>query len=279
MKGAVLVPLDGSQVAEAALPFAGWIATATGGGLTLATVAPDEAPALKALQAVAAATTGDGAGTPAMEVLQGEAAEAIAARAATGDIGLVVLTTFACADRGHHLGAVADRLSRTLTKPALFVSPASDARAPITGPVLVALDGSPTAEEVIEPSVELATQLGRPLVLVRVAPWANELFAAATYPYPPDADEEMELGSNTYLAALVERLPASLDANYQTLRGRAAEMLVEYAQNQAGLLVLCSHGQSASHLWHLGSTTDKVLRISSQPVLIVPALHRGGPPA
>ncbi len=274
MKGSVLVPLDGSQIAEAALPFAAWLAGAIGSGLRLVAVSDDQEAAGARLERVAQALREDGRAV-ATEVLAGDVAETIAERAAQDDIGVVALTTFAREGAGRHLGAIADRLSRTLTKPALLVSPASDVRAPVTGPLLVALDGSATAEEVIEPSLELAGQLHLPLQLVRVAPWANELFAAFVAPRPPEADAEIELGSNTYLAGLLERLPVGPDANYQTLRGHPAEMLVEYAQSQAGLLVLCSHGQSASHLWHLGSTTDKVLRISTQPVLIVPAQQRG----
>lgn len=279
MKGSILVPLDGSHTAEAALQFAGWIGDATGSPLLLFAVAdgatagsPVVPSELEQLDRMAAAVR-TGSRTVATEVREGKAAGTIAARAAADDIGLVVLTTFGHSGDARHLGSVADRLARTIEKPALFVSPASDLPVPVAGPLLIGLDGSSTAETVLEPSVELAVQLGLPACLVRVAPWANELFAAFTGIIPPHADEEIELGSDTYLAALVERLPKSIDVEYQTLRGHAAAMLVEYAQNQAGILVMCSHGQSASHLWHLGSMTDKVLRLSSQPVLLIPAVR------
>ena len=74
-------------------------------------------------------------------------------------------------------------------------------------------------------------------------------------PHLPDA--EMELGSNTYLTGLLEGLPAGINADYQTLRGHAASMLIEYSRNQNGVLVVATHGESGSHVWHLGSTTEQ----------------------
>jgi nucleotide-binding universal stress UspA family protein len=281
--GSVLVPLDGSHIAEAALPFASWLVGGLGCPLVLFSVTSPqsgEAPEAEsgrtrvALEA-AAAPLRTLARDVAIESGQGTPADAIAARAAKPDIGLVVLTTFGRGGDSHHLGSVADRLSRVLTCPALFVNPASDAQAPPPGPILVALDGSKAAESAIEPAVELARGLDRQIVLVRVAPWAGELFAAVTAPTPPSADKDIELGSNTYLAGLVEQLPEGLNADYQTLRGHAANMLIEYGRNQNGVLVLATHGESGSHLWHLGSTTDKILRASWAPVFVVPSGHRG----
>jgi nucleotide-binding universal stress UspA family protein len=248
------------------------VSDALGSDLILLTVAEDREAAIPYLESVAGSLRAEGR-TVGIEAREGRVPEAITGRAAEDDVGLAVLTTFAGKGDSHHLGATADRLARTLSKPALFISPLSQARAPITGPLIVGLDGSPTAEAVLDSAAELAAQLKLPLRLVRVEAWAKQLFAAFTGLAPPQADDEIELGSNTYLAALLDRLPATPDSNYQTLRGNAAEMLVEYARNQGGILVLCSHGQSASHLWHLGSTTDKVLRISAEPVLMIPAQH------
>jgi nucleotide-binding universal stress UspA family protein len=279
--GSILVPLDGSHIAESALPYAAWIAHGAGCPLVLITVVngsgeqADESAEQPgdALEAAAAPLKAPGLDLRT-ELRQGSPAEVIAERASEADIGLVVLTTFGRGADPRHLGSVTDRLVRTLKRPALFVNPASDAQAPPPGPFIVALDGSQTAEAAIASAVDLAAALGRPLVLARVAPWAGELYAAITAPTPPSADGDIELGSNTYLAEQVERLPKTVDANYQTLRGHPEPMLVEYAQNQNGILVLATHGQSANHLWHLGSTTDKVLRASESPVLIVPAAHR-----
>jgi len=273
---AVLVPLDGSHVAEAALPFAGWLADRLRSDVKLLTVLDSsergdtsQEAARVNLESLASRLRAGGRAV-STDVHEGKSAETIADVAASEGVSVVVLTTYGHGGDAHHLGGTSERLSRTLSKAALFVSPASDVQAPVTGPLLVALDGSSTAELALQTAQDLARQLHLTVKLVRVAPWANELFAAFTGLAPPSADEEIELGSNTYLAGLVEQLPKSVDSDYQTLRGHAAQMLVEYGADQKGILVQCSHGETASQLWHLGSTTDKVLRAASVPVLLVP---------
>lgn len=279
MTGNVLVPLDGSHAAETAIPFAAWLGNATGAGITLLTVLDrgetGEAPAGAAQEQLEATATRLRAAsrTVTAQVEQGKPAQLLAERAGADDIDYVVLTTFGRDGDARHLGGTADRLARTLTKPSLFVSPASGTEPPITGPLLLALDGSSTAEAALATAQILAEKLNLALKLVRVAPWASTLFAAFTGLAPPSADAEIELGSNTYLAALVEQLPKTIDSDYQTLRGDPAEMLLEYTADQQGILILSSHGESAGKLSHLGSTTGKVLRASPTPVLLIPVPH------
>jgi nucleotide-binding universal stress UspA family protein len=279
MSGAILVPLDGSDAAGKALPVADWLAERLDSELVLVTVLGDSGgehgsrssePVQAHLDAAAAPLRAHGRNVRT-DVRSGKPAEVIVEIATAKAVRMVVLTTFGAGGDDRHLGGTAERLSRTLTRPALFIPAAiSGDRDPGTGPLLVALDGSATAEAALAFAQDLAQSLGMSMKLVRVAPWANELFAALTAPAPPSADEEIELGSNTYLAKLVERTPPAIDSDYQTLRGHPAEMLVEYVHDQNGVLVLSSHGHSASSLWHLGSTTDKVLRASAEPVLLVP---------
>jgi nucleotide-binding universal stress UspA family protein len=272
LTGIVLVPLDGSYIAQAAIPFATWLADRTHRSVVLLRV-EDEQRALAApreeLESIAASVrTADR--DVSVEVRTGKPSEVIDDYATSAGVAFVVLTTFGAGGDARHLGSVAERLSHTLFKPALYISPSFDAKAPPEGPLIVGLDGSAAAEIVLDTANYLAPQLGLELRLVRVAPWAGELFATFTGLAPPSADEEIELGTNTYLANFAGRLPEGLPWNYQTLRGHPAGMLIEYGSNQGGILVLGSHGETGNAPWHLGGTTEKVLRAASVPVLVVP---------
>ena len=108
------------------------------------------------------------------------------------------------------------------------------------------------------------------MVLVRVAPWARELFAAFVGLAPPEADEEIELGSNTYLANQAQELAGRGEVEYQTLRGQPAQALIDYARAARGMLAMGAQGHGAAHRWGLGGTTDKVLRAAPMPILVVP---------
>jgi nucleotide-binding universal stress UspA family protein len=137
--------------------------------------------------------------------------------------------------------------------------------------MLVALDGSVAAEATLGPARELAGALQMPVTLIRVAPWARELFAAFVGLAPPDADAEIELGSNTYLANQSQSLAGGSDVEYQTVRGQPAQALIDYARAAGGMLAMGAHGHAAGHFWSLGGTTDKVLRGAPMPVLVIPS--------
>ena len=264
----ILAPLDGSAASELALAPALRLAAALGTGVTLLRVAAD-ATLVPEAEAYLTALAGRAGVRSRTETRAGKAAATIAAAASAPGVVLVVLTTSGEGGEPNHLGGVAERLSRTLSAPALFVPAGYAADPPLGGPVLVALHGSAASEAAIEPAVAIAQALGTRITLVQVAPWAEGLFANYLGLPPPNADAEIELGSNTYLSSIAERLSDRLPADYQTLRGRAADMLVEYAASTGGWLVLASHAHHGPHIWGLGSTTDKVLRASSSPVLII----------
>jgi nucleotide-binding universal stress UspA family protein len=277
LTGIVLVPLDGSYIAQAALPFAVWLADRTHRSLTLLRVEVEQQQrdaARVELDSIAASIRTEDRNV-AVEVHTGKPAEVIVQFAATAGVDYVALTTFGSGGDARHLGSVADRLSHTLIKPALFISPSFDAKAPPDGPLIVGLDGSEAAELVLDAAKDLAPQLGLDLRLVRVAPWAGALFASFTGLAPPSADEEIELGTNTYLANFANAIPDGVSWNYQTLRGHPAGMLIEYGADQGGILMIGSHGETSDAPWHLGGTTEKVLRAASVPVLVVPILKQG----
>ena len=60
------------------------------------------------------------------------------------------------------------------------------------------------------------------------------------------------------------------DLCYEVLIGNAGTEIAEYAQeNQAGLIVIPSHGRGPIKRLLLGSTTDRVVRLAHCPVLVL----------
>lgn len=140
----LLVPLDGSPVAEAALPVAVDVARATGARLLLAQSVPTvadlslgtswdvlpgnveevaQATASAYLQETAARLESDG--VPAhTKVLRGEPARQLLQTAASDDADLIVMATHGRSGlRRFLLGSVADRVVREAGRPVLLVRP------------------------------------------------------------------------------------------------------------------------------------------------------------
>jgi nucleotide-binding universal stress UspA family protein len=83
------------------------------------------------------------------------------------------------------------------------------------------------------------------------------------------------------LGQLVEDEPSfkGLPVEPKVLRGDGAEILCEFLEEEKiDLLVIASHGHSAVKRFLLGSFAEKMLRVSSSPVLVFHEPHAGGEP-
>src|SRR5688500_10610445 len=170
---AILVPLDGSDLARRALPFATTLALRTGRPLILlrafsTMLSLTEAGDLEIQRDVAAeldedarAARADGVAVETI-VVNDEPTSAILKAVAAHDAGLLVMSAHGRSGLGRWLyGSIADSVLRRSPVPVLLVPPAgiptwaSERRATI----LVPLDGSPAAEAVLEPVCKLSDLL------------------------------------------------------------------------------------------------------------------------
>jgi nucleotide-binding universal stress UspA family protein len=293
-----MVPLDGSPLAERALPLGLELANRARANLRLVLVhqsppAPiDRAAArlahqvelsvrraerdyLREVQAKLAPSAPKGRVRGV--TLTGSVAEMLAKYVAELGVDLVVMATHG---RGGFqrawLGSVADRLVRTLEIPVLLVRAGGDApvepRPP--GTVLVPLDGSPLAEDALGPAVTLARLLDAEVRLVQVVRPAM-LATEASYQLPTIYDEAttaiFRREAQDYLDDMAERVRAAgLRATaYAVLGWSAAETLLELARPaQIGLVAIATHGRSGLRRAALGSVADKLVRGASVPVLV-----------
>jgi nucleotide-binding universal stress UspA family protein len=152
--------------------------------------------------------------------------------------------------------------------------------------ILVPLDGSILAEQVLPYVSTLARLLEARICLLRVVadPVESGLLAdtiVATYGVgaPLAAQQARQAHSLELLNQNAERYLEShaallhadgLDVVVDVRYGRAADVIVAAALNQhVALIALASHGYSGLKRWALGSVADNVVRATSIPVLIV----------
>jgi nucleotide-binding universal stress UspA family protein len=293
MYHSVLVPLDRSPLAEQALPLALSIARRASGRLDLVKV-----HALYALEDLTAAwlpydpdrdaecrqQEQDYLGATAQwltsaapvavtaSVLSGSivlperVADSILEHAHTGHADLIVMAT-----HGRNplircgLGSVADQLVRRSPIPVLLVRPGEKAGGIIPEPdldnILIPLDGSPLAEQILEPTLELARQMEAHCCLLRVVASSAETAQA----------EE-------YLECIAGKLrePGLEIRTRVVVAPRAVEAIVAEAAAQASnVIAVATHGRGGVNRLLLGSVADKLIRTAAAPVLVYRPLARG----
>jgi nucleotide-binding universal stress UspA family protein len=236
----ILVPLDGSEPAERAIPVAARLARATGGSITflrVVTAAIDaawsmlEAPTLmqhtldteqtRAMDYLTQlATMQELAGVEIhTRVLSGVPAQHILAVAHTEQIDLIVLCSHGYSGMTRWtLGSVAEKVARSAPIPVLVLceggpvpaSPHPDATRPLRA--LVALDGSVLAKAALEPAASLIAALAAPaqgaLHLVRVVKPVNP----ESEEKDPEEREHFLHKAKTYLSTTAEHLCEGLVA-------------------------------------------------------------------
>ena len=217
--------------------------------------------------------------------LYGAPADTIVALASADPAALVVMSTHGRGGIARWaLGSVADKVLHTVSNPMLIVR-ANAAHPPPADTslktVLVPLDGSARAELSLPHAADMAAALTAPISLLRVTPTADyyrhHLGAATprTGAARLSADEMVEADAgevSAYLSAVKCRLAVNRVhevAAYHQLGQNVAHVIIDKATEQPSLVVMTTHGRSGIGRLVLGSVTDRVVRHSSLPVLVI----------
>lgn len=136
--------------------------------------------------------------------------------------------------------------------------------------ILVPLDLSSTSNKAIQPAVEIARSLGDEVFLVTVA-GVRLTFdlgeaAAAEHTNVPEMIE-------SYLKSTAAEIDGVAVERRVLAGDDAAESLVQLlsSDDSIRMIVIATHGRSGVERWRLGSVTERVVRHSEVPVLVVPA--------
>lgn len=140
--------------------------------------------------------------------------------------------------------------------------------------ILVPLDGSELAENVLAHIEALAPAHGSEVILLQVLP--------ATGVLPATAEEERRAAQES-LDRAQERLQAKGIKAHTTIRHGedAASEITHYAEaNEVDLIAMSTHGRGGVTRWIFGSVAEKVLRGTNKPILLIraPGISSSGLP-
>ena len=144
--------------------------------------------------------------------------------------------------------------------------------------LLVPLDGSALAEEVIPHVIALAGQRGvkTTVALINVSKPVNVRLSDEDKELIGNDIESMQTTGELYLKKIADQIrDAGLETEYEQLVGDPAEEIVRYAANyQPMLIVMSTHGRSGFSRFVFGSVTENVLhRLQKTPVFLIRSSH------
>jgi nucleotide-binding universal stress UspA family protein len=288
----IMVPLDGSRLAESVLPMVTLLARDLGAQIWLLHVVEERPPqavhgephltsaaAAEAYLADVAARLGPGLAveTHVHSHQEPNVAASIALHVVELRADMIAFCTHGPNDvRRVVAGSMGQQVGRRATIPVLLVRPQQRAPAQI-GQLLVPLDGTPAAANALPVAATLARACGAGIRLVRVVPTVGTLTGddAISSRLTPTAtaatlDAEQEQ-AQTDLAAAVEQLAAAgIPARAEVRRGDPTRMLVEAAQTATDLIVIAGHGRTGLGALWVGSVAAGVVNKAPQAVLLVP---------
>jgi nucleotide-binding universal stress UspA family protein len=297
MSDTILVPLDGSALAEASVPHAVELARRLNCGLVLVRIharaaivtGPMEMPVLVQdpgwddrlrdqdgewlAQRAKDLAASSGLKVEA-EFRVGSPANQIISIATERGVRAIVTSTHGSGGFAPGwLGSVADSVVRHAPCPVLAMCEKALEAAPTVKTILVLLDGSDVSDAILPEVTKFGLALGAELELLRVvAPvWLNESLAAVS---------SVQQGAST--GDLMTRAASELDRTAFALRDQgltvttqvivgpnpAHSIIKHIAQTSPGIVALATHGRGLSRLF-LGSVADKVLREGGRPTLLV----------
>jgi len=295
----ILIPLDGSTTAERVLPYARFLAEMLKvpvellGVIDLAAIAThlsgektryfdsfvaEEERSSKGYLEEIARTFSSGGVRCIIE--KGKPEEVIVEKGAANRATLIAMATHGRSGvKRWLLGSVAEKVLRAGRNPLLLIRAQEEAPAEaevVLKSLILPLDGSGLAESALGTVSDLARALKLQVILCR----AYELPTGAYYgseDFLPNYEEllaGLRQETSDYLNDQVAGIRSQRleKVSAVALEGSAAEEIIQIARKTPNSLVaMCTHGRSGVKRWLLGSVTEKVVRYSGNPVLVLRA--------
>jgi nucleotide-binding universal stress UspA family protein len=296
----LLVPLDGSGLAETTLPYVRMLAHASGETARITLLHLIERDAPTSVHGARHLTTVPEAQAYLTEIAErfraegitvdthvdtnegGDTAGRIVDHVAEMQVDLVVLCAHGRSGLGRWLfGSIAQKVLAVGIAPVLMVLPigGSEPRPPTLNHILLPLDGTPDAEVALPLAEALARATGATMYLTLVVPTVGSLSGAmsSVARFSPNVTAELlesaESDAVGYLNALATRLRAAgVPVETGIARDDPANAILEQAKRvRADLIVMASHGRAGMGGAWAGSVSNKVLARSPGPFLLIRA--------
>ncbi len=290
----IIVPLDGSDLSEMAVPLAVQLARPMGADITFLMVREEDGPSLaerfglgnanemtqeseryyanyldeisKQAEGISVQTIVR-VGDPAEEILkfEEERSAQIVVMASHGRSGL---------SRWRY-GSVADKIVHGSTVPVLIIGPRvlEEHRTTSVEHIAVPLDGSEEAEAALPFAIDLARSTGAQLSLIRAVRWAAQMYPytmAQTYvPAYTEIDSSLEAEAKDYLEQVKNRITGVQTIHTGVMRGIIVDSLVEYCEQKgADFIVMTTRARGGLARAALGSVADRMIN-GPAPVLLI----------
>ncbi|NMB54150.1 MAG: universal stress protein [Leptolinea sp.] len=298
----ILVPLDGSHLAESVLPVVRNLARKINARVTLIHIIEEDAPenihgdhhiktdkeACQYLEQVAGQlrTVGIDTQTHVHTTCVADLAESIVEHATEFDHDLIVLCTHGEEGwKDRMVGSIAQQVIGMGRLPVLLLQPQGEDETPppekIFQKFLLALDGKEDHEAGVEKSIELAAALKAGLHLLTVVETFSSLRgseAAMGMLLPAATTAMLDIAEEDAKDRLLEKaeylqkkgFPVSLDVH----RGDPVQWIIKDANShQCDLIVLGTHGKSGMKAFWAGSSAPKIPELTRIPLLLIPVHH------
>jgi nucleotide-binding universal stress UspA family protein len=298
----LLVPLDGSHMAEASLPAAVYLAGTLGAKVTLFHVIernakqeihgerhltdPEEAKVYLNEVAIRAFPAGIPVEKHVHSNEVNDVARSIVEHVEELGPDLIVMCTHGRGGlRGFMFGRIAQQVVGLDRTPVLLVPPIATG---VThtfscNRIMVTLDGNPEHEAGLKVASSLANICGAELCIIMAVRTFKTLSGeqAATAKILPGATRALldlaEQDAKEYLHRHISALQADgITATAEVHRGDPATVIVITGEQlKADLIVLATHGKTGMNAFWSGSATPNVTSRSIIPLLLVPVLSEG----
>jgi nucleotide-binding universal stress UspA family protein len=297
----IIVPLDGSQLAEGVLPYVRSLAHALQLPVTLLHVMdPDIISAFadpahkRYFDNVAAGMKMDSADylrrlIPSFptslkvdaSVEVGKPPETIVSKAASDPGTLIAMATHGRSGiQRWIMGSVADKVLHATGNHLLLVRPRGELttineEAPLKS-IVVPLDGSGLAETILPYALELARKMKAEIILLRAYALPASIYSG-TDEYVPNIEQlnaQLRTEAKEYLDGKAQELKGKgVDKVSAILvEGHGAAEIIDFAKETPdNIVAMCTHGRSGVGRWVLGSVTERVVKNSGDPVLVIRA--------
>jgi nucleotide-binding universal stress UspA family protein len=292
----ILLPLDGSELAEITLPYGEELARRLGSELILFHVRGPEHQQYERVHQVyldrLAETVkydmrrGRPKGTKVKvttRVESGEPHENICNLVTENDIGLIIMTAVSVSGLkvAKMLGSVADHVCRTVPIPVMLIRPQDAQRIQgkkrLIDRILLPLDGSDLSRLALPVGEELAAKLKAEITLFQMAriliPYADDMTGTIFISYTKLSEDEEKRVRAEMIVLEKELREKGLTVTHNVISGfDAADEIIEVGKKVgADLVVMSTHGRSGLGRWVIGSVAEKVLRHGEIPLLLVNA--------
>lgn len=268
----IVVPLDGSKMAEIALPYAEEIAVRTGRDIVILSVIELADPTFRTYLKNTADKTRSNASrfaekTRSKEVdvfittREGNPAESIVDFTNKWGHNLIIMATHGRSGIGRWaIGSVADKVVRAVSNSSVFL-----VRGKKAGPVaqkkrhlkevLVPLDGSVPSQSIIPFIRHLAGRLSLKLTFFHVTP----------------IDDRPVIDPNSYLKARCDELENhGIAARCEVRTGAPADSIIDLADElKVDFIAMSTRGKNNGAPWSIGSVAQKVLLGGNTPLMLV----------